>query len=234
MRSLYLEAVATLEEQALGACAAVRSRRFRPSWPRSTGLLTELKREVEKPFAPLDESSFLLALGERNPDLSNEEVTALETLVEDLTTPCRQCHRVENATIARVQAGQDALRRAEFDHRAHILQARCLDCHAEIPILENLGAETEADRELSTTPRSRTCPQSRTVGSATLPGWLRIVASPAICFIPTRAGARSCSCIWTRRHESQADFPRARRVCLSSRASDDRPRAEATVVLDAR
>jgi hypothetical protein len=147
VRSLYVEAVATLEEQALG----LRGRpepEIQAELGKITELLTNLKREVDKPFAPLDESRFLLALEERNPELSPEEVSALETLVEELTTPCRQCHQVENATIARVRAGQTALRRAEFDHRAHILQARCLDCHTEIPVLENLGAETKPDESL--------------------------------------------------------------------------------------
>ncbi|MCH7665233.1 MAG: cytochrome c3 family protein [Acidobacteria bacterium] len=144
VRGLYLEAVATLEDQALG----LRGRpepEIQAELARIDELLTRLKRDVEKPFAPIDESSFLLALGERNPELSQEQVTAIETLVEDLTTPCRQCHLVENATIVRVRAGQTALRRAEFDHRAHILQTRCLDCHTEIPISENVGAETQPD-----------------------------------------------------------------------------------------
>jgi hypothetical protein len=147
IRSLYAEAIATLEDQALG----LRGRpepEIQVELEAIDRMLAELKREVEKPFAPLDESSFLLALGERNPELSAERATALEVLVADLTEPCRQCHRVENATIARVQAEQNALRRAEFDHRAHILQARCLDCHDRIPIEENLRAEAEFDSAL--------------------------------------------------------------------------------------
>ena len=144
VRGLYREAVATLEDQAL----ALRGRpepeiQFELAMIDKT--LAELKREIDKPFAPLDESSFLLALGERNSELSEEQVTGLEELVAELTTPCRQCHRVENATLARVEAGQAALRRAEFDHRAHILQARCLDCHSRIPIEENLGAESKVE-----------------------------------------------------------------------------------------
>ena len=39
-------------------------------------------------------------------------------------------------------------RRAEFDHRAHILQRRCLDCHAEIPIAENAEAVGPVDASL--------------------------------------------------------------------------------------
>ncbi len=51
-----------------------------------------------------------------------------------LTTPCRVCHTLSNASILGVNADQRKLMRAEFDHRAHILQRRCLECHTEIPI----------------------------------------------------------------------------------------------------
>ena len=43
-------------------------------------------------------------------------------------------------TIARVQEDQRTLRRAEFNHRAHIIEVRCLECHTRIPITENLDA----------------------------------------------------------------------------------------------
>jgi uncharacterized membrane protein len=35
----------------------------------------------------------------------------------------------------RVQRDQQVLRRAQFNHRAHIVQRRCLECHTEIPII---------------------------------------------------------------------------------------------------
>ena len=134
-RRLYEEAVATLEEQALGL-------RGRPEFEiqsdleRIEGILERLRREIQEPFAPLDETEFLLAFEAPNPALDATQVAEIETVVADLTEPCRQCHRVANATIARVRKDQRVLDRAEFNHRAHILQTRCLDCHAEIPIAE--------------------------------------------------------------------------------------------------
>jgi uncharacterized membrane protein len=69
----------------------------------------------------------------------------IEALVDDLTQPCRQCHQVRDATLVRVQKDQRVLHRAEFDHRAHILQLRCLDCHTEIPIAAALASAEGVD-----------------------------------------------------------------------------------------
>ena len=66
----------------------------------------------------------------------------------DLTEACRECHQVRNATIVRVDSDQRELGRAEFDHRAHIVQRRCLDCHSEIPIAEHLETEAKPAPEL--------------------------------------------------------------------------------------
>jgi len=58
----------------------------------------------------------------------------IETLVSDLTKEvCQKCHVVAKASIQRVAKDQRVLRRAEFDHRAHILDRRCLECHDQIP-----------------------------------------------------------------------------------------------------
>ncbi len=59
----------------------------------------------------------------------------VDDFVNNLTKPCQECHMVEQASIRRVQKDQTVLARAEFNHRAHILQSRCLDCHNEIPVL---------------------------------------------------------------------------------------------------
>lgn len=144
-RELYREAVATLEERAAG----LRGRpepEVQGELERIAALLTGLERTLEDPYTPLDETAFLLALGERpRESLAAEEVEEIEGLVNDLTEACRRCHRIDRATIARVREDQDLLRRAEFDHRAHILQVRCLECHAEIPILEHLDGTRETD-----------------------------------------------------------------------------------------
>jgi len=67
-------------------------------------------------------------------------VTETLELVSALTTPCRQCHVVERATIGRGEADPRTLRNAEFNHRVHTLQRGCLDCYSEIPIAERVGA----------------------------------------------------------------------------------------------
>lgn len=69
-----------------------------------------------------------------NPNLTGEQIAELNDLATSLTEACRECHTVNNAAILRVQKDQQILRRAEFNHRAHIVQRRCLDCHTEIPI----------------------------------------------------------------------------------------------------
>jgi hypothetical protein len=49
---------------------------------------------------------------------------------------CQTCHVVKNASIMRVQSDQDVMSRAEFNHRAHILEKRCTECHTAIEIDE--------------------------------------------------------------------------------------------------
>ncbi len=134
---LYEEAIDALEAQAAG----LRDRpepEIQTELARVDVLLRNLRRALRDPFTPLDETEFLLALAEPNPALSAERTAELNQVAADLTQPCRNCHQLDRATIARVQKDQRRLRRAEFNHRAHIVQRRCLDCHTEIPILEAL------------------------------------------------------------------------------------------------
>ncbi len=143
-RVLYEEALATLREAATG----LRGRpepEIQEELDRIEQLLGDLERALQDPYTPLDETDFFLALERPDPGLGEELVAEIETLVNDLTGPCQRCHAVDRATFARVQKDQRALRRAEFDHRAHILQVRCLECHAEIPILEHLDDEESTD-----------------------------------------------------------------------------------------
>lgn len=141
---LYEEAIATLEGYSLGLRA-----RPEPEVGRQLemidGLLRQLRRRLRDPLEPLDETRFFLALERRRTDLGDEDVAKIEDLVLGLTEACRQCHAVEDATVARVRENQSVLHRAEFDHRAHILHRRCLECHAKIPIEDSL-------RDFSTKP----------------------------------------------------------------------------------
>ncbi|MEM7584826.1 MAG: cytochrome c3 family protein [Acidobacteriota bacterium] len=143
LTTLYEEAIATLEDYAIGL-------RSRPEPEIQTELeaiermLKQVRRSLEDPYTPLDETELLLALDERpRSDLGDEQVTEIEDLVDQLTQTCQPCHAIDRATIARVQKDQRILRRAEFDHQAHTLQVRCLECHAEIPIAEGLEGETQ-------------------------------------------------------------------------------------------
>ena len=101
-------------------------------------LLADVERRVADQNTALDDSRFSLA-GRRDPRLSDEQVDELLDLADRLSAPCQQCHQIINAMVARVQQDQRELRRAEFNHAAHVLQRRCLDCHARIPVFEYLN-----------------------------------------------------------------------------------------------
>ncbi len=144
VKNLYREALATLEEQAVG----LRGRpepAIQEELERITSMIESLGRRIEDPLVDLDETDFLLALDSSDAHVTGEQAEAIHALVDSLTGPCQQCHEVENATIVRVQDDQQTLRHAEFDHHAHILQARCLDCHNEIPIEQAIAEGAEID-----------------------------------------------------------------------------------------
>ena len=133
VRQLYEEALATLGTYAEGLQTRPEEEvhaqlEVIESW------LSALQRELEDPQAPLDENAFLLSLGEVDASLTPSQVEEIDTLVDELTQVCTSCHHLERATVQRVQKDQQAFRRAEFDHRAHIIERRCMDCHFAIPI----------------------------------------------------------------------------------------------------
>ena len=99
-------------------------------------LLQLVERRLGDPYAPLDETQFLISAAELNSGFSEETVQEYNTLIDQLTTACQTCHIVEKATIKRAQDDQRTMIRSEFNHRAHIVQTRCLDCHNAIPIRE--------------------------------------------------------------------------------------------------
>ncbi len=145
--ALYQEALTTLESYAQG----LRGRpepEIRAELEKIDAALAELRRAIADPYTPLDETDFQLALDRPRPGLSDEQRAEIEGVVDELTKPCSSCHRIERATIARVQKDQRTLRRAEFDHRAHILQVRCLECHTRIPILDHLQGDEKVDPKI--------------------------------------------------------------------------------------
>jgi hypothetical protein len=158
--ALYAEAIATLERQAEGLRSRPE-RELQAELARIEALLAELRHRVESPGARLDDGGFRLAAAPgAAPDPA--EAKAVAALAADLTEPCRRCHLVEDATIVRIEPDQRTLRRAEFDHRPHLLQRRCLDCHDAIPIADYLGKEEPAPKAvdhaaIQDLPRIATC-----------------------------------------------------------------------------
>lgn len=112
--------------------------------------------------------NFVPPPAQTNRTLAPAQIEEINALAENLTKPCRQCHLVENAAILRVQKDQRILARAEFNHRAHILQRRCLECHTGIPILppgkaapaESAGANGGAEPAAMAAARDRAAIQN--------------------------------------------------------------------------
>ncbi|MEM7051187.1 MAG: cytochrome c3 family protein [Acidobacteriota bacterium] len=146
LRTLYEEAITTLEQQARDL-RSVPDHAVQQDIEKIDAILDDLRRRLEDPHVPLDETGFLLALGPPG-DRDDDEVARIRTVADALTQPCQQCHTVRDATIVRVENDLRTLRRAEFDHRAHTLQRSCLDCHREIPIAEFAGSSAEVPAEL--------------------------------------------------------------------------------------
>jgi hypothetical protein len=136
-RQLYDEAISKLQQFVM----ELRSRpdiETQTEMARIDSLLKVARKKVLDPTTGLPDSLFLLNQGARNPDLTDSQRQDLEDFSRKLTKPCLVCHLVENAGIVPVRNSQRILWRAEFDHRAHIVQRRCLECHTEIPVEQAL------------------------------------------------------------------------------------------------
>jgi hypothetical protein len=135
----YQEAVQQLQDYAMGLRG-----RPEPEVQRELikidSLLKVARHKLRRQTA---NGKFSLPPTKLNPNLSSQQVTEYNQLAESLTETCRGCHRVANASIVAVQKDQQVLQRAEFNHRAHIVQQRCLECHTEIPIV---AAQAEAPK----------------------------------------------------------------------------------------
>lgn len=142
-KELYKEALGTLREYA-EELRSQPSRKVQQELSRIEKLLDTIERRIDDPLAPVDETKFTLSPADLNPELSEEQVEAYRETIDKLTQPCQTCHRVEQATIARVQKDQDKLVRAEFNHGDHIIHSNCLDCHNQIPIRKYAAKDTRA------------------------------------------------------------------------------------------
>lgn len=72
-----------------------------------------------------------------NPSIS----PALNPLAEKIAKPCVECHYLSGPGVLAVNGEQEVLRRANFDHSAHLVQSQCLDCHVKIDV-EKVGADS--------------------------------------------------------------------------------------------
>ncbi len=168
-KSLYREAIQTLRDYAAG----LRSRPEREVQRELTQIdryLKEVEEKLNNPHSPLDDTKFLLSTVRENPQLTPEQIAAFKNAAINLTKPCGKCHTVTNATILRVQKDQRVLQRAEFNHREHILQRRCLQCHTQIPFEEFIGnsAQLEPGRDqaaIQMIPAIQTCRECHQAGA---------------------------------------------------------------------
>lgn len=139
-RRLYTEAVGTLRSYADG----LRGRSdpaVQQELTEINRLLGEVEDRVASSAAVLAESRFRIAFTA----LTQEQSDEVAEYAEFIAQPCVTCHTIARATISRVQSEQQTLRRANFNHRAHVLQRDCLSCHTSIPFFENFDVAGAID-----------------------------------------------------------------------------------------
>jgi len=140
---LYDEALQALR----GYLVGLRSRpepEIQADLARIDSVLKSTEKKLRR-LPPTEASAFLLPPDKANPELSPAQRNEFQDFALKLTRPCQECHFVANASIMRVQSDQRVLRRAEFDHRAHILERRCLQCHVDIPVTQAMSGGAPVD-----------------------------------------------------------------------------------------
>ncbi len=145
-KALYEEALRTLRGYAAGlqGRAEPTIQNELTEIDRAAG---ELERRIADPSTALSVSKFRLDRTP-NPALSGEQVQAVNAFAARVADPCLRCHELQDATIKRPEADQRVLRRAAFNHRAHVIQRGCLECHTRIPFLKYLDTTGPVDDAL--------------------------------------------------------------------------------------
>lgn len=148
-RALHEEAVQTLRAQ-IEALGGEPSPDVQDELDRLTELVEDIEARLEDPWAPVDETRFMVGSSDLAPGVSTGEidVEAYRSAIGDLTERCTSCHLIEDATLARVQKDQRTMVRAEFDHQAHVIHARCLDCHSRVPFDDWIDSEEDPPSEV--------------------------------------------------------------------------------------
>ena len=144
-RELYGEALTTLRGHAEG----LRGRD--EEWVQTALLEIDqlagaLEGRVSDPNTTLNDTRFRLSA--RDPRLTDGQLDEIDRFAAEIAQPCAPCHAIDRATIRRVRQEQHVLRRARFDHGAHVIQRGCLDCHSRIPFTEYVGADEAIDPAL--------------------------------------------------------------------------------------
>jgi len=132
---MYAEVISTLRQYA----TELRSRpepEIRRELFTIDSLLRIAQRQASTPGAVLPEPVALLSVPSAGLDPTQRQDFVEFSL--KLTRPCQVCHVVRDAGILGVKSVQRTLQRAEFNHRAHLFERRCLECHTEIPVEQAL------------------------------------------------------------------------------------------------
>ncbi len=138
---IYNQAIKTLQDYVVG----LRSRpepEVQMELMRIDSLLKEAQQKVNSNGTMLPDIFGMMKMMAENSSLTQSQRNDLEDFAVKLTKPCQECHYVEHAAILSVKASQRTFMRAEFDHRAHITQRRCLECHDIIPVEKALAGDT--------------------------------------------------------------------------------------------
>jgi hypothetical protein len=131
---IYQEAIQTLRDHAAGLRGQAEPEVQR-ELAKIDSLLQAARNKLQRQPRSNGEGKFLWPAKNLNASLTPEQVAGFNDLAVSLTEPCRECHAVAEASLLRVQKDQQILQRAQFNHRAHVVQRRCLECHTEIPIV---------------------------------------------------------------------------------------------------
>jgi hypothetical protein len=142
---LYQEALSTLREYADG----LRGRS--EAWVQAElleldRLAADLQARLADDTTTLNDARF--RLNRPDPRLEQSHLDEIDAFANEVAAPCLTCHTVRHGTIDRVRPAQGVLRRATFDHGAHVLQRGCLDCHTAIPFEAHLGGDGPVDAAL--------------------------------------------------------------------------------------
>jgi hypothetical protein len=135
---VYADAIRLLEEQ-VDALRGRGEEELRPEIQRADSLLASARARIRNPVRLARERMSTEKPAAGTPPLADDP-QAWSDLAQTLSSQCQKCHRIEDAVIARVQTDQKVLDRALFDHRAHVLDGSCTDCHYRIQVYPDMPA----------------------------------------------------------------------------------------------